>query len=236
MSYLQLLIGQLMPFITVAVLVSGLTARLVRWQRAAAVVDMALYPVARNRASLWRRLLSEVLLFTSFRQQHRTLWWHAWLFHLALGLIILGHTRLITDWPLQGLLGLSDNAAMAISVWIGGGAGLVAMATCLLLLLHRLMVRRAREVSTGEDYMLALLLLSIFITGNLMRWLPAGDLSQVHLYLSSLVRLEVAQIPADPIFLLHIFLVQVLLVYLPFGKLLHAPGIFFSRALIAKDF
>jgi nitrate reductase gamma subunit len=37
-------------------------------------------------------------------------------------------------------------------------------------------------------------------------------------------------------FLLHYLLVQILLIYLPFGKLLHIPGIFFSKPLMAKDY
>jgi hypothetical protein len=30
--------------------------------------------------------------------------------------------------------------------------------------------------------------------------------------------------------------VQLLLIYLPFGKLLHIPGIFYSKPLLAKDY
>jgi nitrate reductase gamma subunit len=37
-----------------------------------------------------------------------------------------------------------------------------------------------------------------------------------------------AQLPMDPILLVHLSLVAVLMILLPFSKLLHIPGVFFS--------
>jgi nitrate reductase gamma subunit len=45
-----------------------------------------------------------------------------------------------------------------------------------------------------------------------------------------------SEAPQNPWFLLHFFFVQLLLIYLPFGKLLHIPGVFYSKALLAKDY
>ena len=185
---------------------------------------------------MWRKILSEVVLFSTFRREHKQLWARTWIFHVALLLIILGHTRLFSDWPLRVLLGMSEESVHALSTWSGSIVGIVAMLCCLLLLYRRLSTQRVREISTGEDYLVMLLLLAILITGNAMRFFTHFDITVAQAYFTSLVTAGPILVPADPLFLLHFLLVQVLLIYLPFGKFLHVPGIFFSKPLLAKDY
>jgi nitrate reductase gamma subunit len=224
-----------LPFVTLAVLVLGLGYRIRRWHRAA-VANMALYPAAANKKDMWKKVLGEVLLFRSFRKEHAGLWWQTWPFHVAIALIVLGHTRLLTDWPLRVLFGMSAESVNTFSAWAGGLAGIVAMATCLFLLIRRFAVRRVSEISSGEDYTVVILLLAIIVTGNIMRFVTHFDMAVAQTYFATLLSLQPTQVPHDPTFLLHSLLAQLLLIYLPFGKLLHIPGIFYSKPLIVKDF
>jgi nitrate reductase gamma subunit len=229
-------VGKVLPFVTLIALVVGLTYRIRRWQKAA-VANMALYPGASpNRSTMWRRVLSEIVLFSTFRKEHRDLWSKTWIFHGALVLIVLGHSRLFTDWPLRVLLGMSEHQVHLLSAWSGGILGIAAMVTCLMLLYRRLTVQRVREISTGEDYLVMILLALVLITGNVMRFLTHFDVTVAQTYFASLFTFTAIQVPADRMFLLHYLLVQILLIYLPFGKLLHIPGIFFSKPLMAKDY
>jgi nitrate reductase gamma subunit len=143
---------------------------------------------------------------------------------------------LITDWPLRVMLGMPEGAVDTLSAWAGGVAGAVAMLACLLLLIRRMTVRRVREASTSEDFFVMVLLVLILGTGNLMRFYVHFDVSLAQAYFASLFTFGPVQVPGDPTFLLHFFLVQVLLIYLPFGKLLHIPGVFYSKALVARDY
>ena len=235
MQLFELLIGQIMPFVTLAVLLVGLLYRLHRWQKAA-VGNIALFPAASSRGGLFKKVLGEIVFFSSFRKEDQALWWRTWVFHGCLLLILLGHTRLITDWPLRVLLGLSAESVHAISAWGGGICGVVALVTCVLLLNRRFGLPRVREISTGEDYYVLFLLLFILITGNTLRFLTHFDIAVTQTYFATLFSTSATQVPHDPLFLLHYFLVQLLLIYLPFGKFLHIPGIFYSKTLLAKDY
>ena len=235
MQIFELLIGKIMPFVTLAILIVGLVYRVSRWQKAA-VGNIALFPSASSRGSLFTKVIAEVVFFKSFRNEDRALWIRTWLFHASLLLIILGHTRLITDWPLRVLLGLSADTVHAISAWGGGICGVVALVTCLALLNRRFALQRVREISTGEDYYVLILLLFILITGNALRFFAHFDIAVAQAYFTTLFSSRPTLVPHDPLFLLHFFLVQLLLIYLPFGKFLHIPGIFYSRTLLAKDY
>jgi nitrate reductase gamma subunit len=235
MDALEMLIGVVLPYAVIAVLVLGLIYRIRRWQKAA-VANLAIYPSASSKGQLWRKVLGEVLLFKTFRKEHKGLWAQTWFLHTFLLLIVLGHTRLITDWPLRVVLGMPADAVDTLSAWAGGIAGAVALVACVLLLVRRMAVRRVREASTSEDFFVMVLLMAILITGNVMRFITHFDITLAQAYFASLFTLRPVQVPGDPMFLLHFFLVQVLLVYLPFGKLLHIPGVFYSKALVARDY
>ncbi len=235
MEVLVFVIGKLMPFLTLAIFIVGSLYRLVKWQRAA-VGNIALFPSAANGGQLLKKVLGEVFFFSSFRTQDKPLWRRTWFFHFSLVLILLGHTRLISDYPLRVMLGLSENTVHALSAWGGGICGVIALVTCLMLLTRRFAIKRVREISSGEDYSVLILLLFILLTGNALRFLTHYDITQTQIYFRSLFSSGPIQVPHDPMFLLHFFMVQLLLIYMPFGKFLHIPGIFVSRTLLAKDY
>lgn len=236
MRVFQLVVAVILPYLTLVVVVLGLAYRIRRWQKAA-VANIALYPASSSGpAEMWRKVLGEIALFSTFRKEHRDLWARTWIFHVSLALIVLGHTRLLTDWPLRVLFGMSETSVESLSSWSGGILGIVAMLTGALLLFRRTTVPRVREISTGEDYLAMTLLLLILVTGNVIRFITHFDVTVAQAYFASLVTAGPIQAPADPMFLLHFLLVQMLLIYLPFGKLLHVPGVFFSKPLLAKDY
>ena len=236
MNEFALVIGKVLPFVTLVVLVFGLVFRIRRWMKAA-VANMALFPAASDgKKEMTSKIVGEILLFKTFRKEHKYLWWSTWLFHASLVLILLGHTRVVTDWPLRVLFGMSPGAIHSLSLWSGGAVGILVMVTGLLLLFRRLTLQRVREISTGEDLFVIGLLLLIIVTGNTLRFSGDFDIAVAQTYFASLFTFGAIQVPASTVFLVHFLLVQVLLMYLPFGKLLHIPGIFFSKPLLAKDY
>ena len=88
---------------------------------------------------------------------------------------------------------------------------------------------KLRYISLASDYFPLFLIISIVITGILMRYFDKVDLINVKELAIGLFTFQ----PVIPqgigvIFFIHLFLVSSLIAYFPFSKLLHMPGIFLS--------
>ena len=234
MEIFEVLIGRIMPFVTIAVLVLGLVWRIRKWQRAA-VANVALFPSSKNKSELYKKVLGEVQFFSSFRKENRELWYKTWTLHIALVLILAGHMRLFFAWT-DSILGLAmtKESINSLSAYAGGILGIVALVACILLLNRRFTLPRVKEVSTGEDYYVLILVLFILFTGNGLRFFTHYDVAISREYFGTLFL--GGEATKEPLFLMHFFFVQLLLIYLPFGKFLHIPGVFFSKSLITKDY
>ena len=92
-----------------------------------------------------------------------------------LALIAVGHVRVFTDFPrLWAALGINADQMSAVS---GGIAGIVIMIFAILLLLRRAVILRVREVTNFSDIIALLLVVSILVTGNWMRFGEHFDLA-----------------------------------------------------------
>jgi nitrate reductase gamma subunit len=108
----------------------------------------------------------------------------------------------------------------------------VLIATVLLFLGRRMLVARVREISKAPDFLALLLLVAVITCGNLMRFGGAHfDLAQTRTWAASLLAFSPV-VPASSAFLLHLFLAEILLLYVAFSKLMHFGGFFFTFALI----
>ena len=90
-----------------------------------------------------------------------------------------------------------------------------------------------REISGVGDFVALLLLLGILATGDLLRFGPHFDLAQTREWAWSLLRFSPV-VPRNPIFLVHALLALLLIAYIPFSKVLHFGGIFFSQSALRR--
>jgi nitrate reductase gamma subunit len=101
-----------------------------------------------------------------------------------------------------------------------------------LLLGRRLVLPRLRYLSLAADYLPLLLLLAIATTGIVMRHLARTDVTQVKQLTLGLAGFSlVLPSRADTWLCMHVFLVGLLLVTFPLGKLMHMPGVLLSPTL-----
>jgi nitrate reductase gamma subunit len=100
---------------------------------------------------------------------------------------------------------------------------------------RRFFVDRVRFISTPSDHLMLLLLLAIGVTGLAMRFVAHTDIVALKAFMLGLLRFDWQPLPADPLLLLHLFLVAALMAIFPVSKLLHAPGLFFSPTLNQVD-
>ncbi len=201
-----------LPYITFTAFISGLIWRIWRFFRAG-VPSYPLFPMAsQDNFQKFKSYLTQVLLFAPLFKNDRKLWGLSWMFHLSLFLIVAGHFRMF--------LGIRIDERLAFT--LGSFFGLVFLISVVILLFRRF--GEVRVVSTLEDYVILILLVFIALSGLAMRF--SGNHYDLSAYASSLITLS-PQIPEYDIFLLiHAFLAQLLIAYLPYGKLFHSIGAF----------
>jgi nitrate reductase gamma subunit len=234
LSTFTFIVGGILPPLAIVIFIVGMAYRLNIWIKAPQPGKMTLFPAAEGEN---RAILAETLFFPSLFRGDRMLWLFAWVFHATLALVGLGHLRVITGFIDRVLMsmGVSPGGIATMSSAFGGLAGIVLLASGLLLLFRRLSIQRVREISGLPDFFALLLIVAIIITGNLMRFSSHHfDLEQTRIWFWSLLTLS-PQIPENGMFLIHALLGMVLTIYIPFSKILHFGGIFFTQSLIKRS-
>jgi len=191
------------------------------------------------------RMILEVFLFRSlFRNtkaelkngpklvygSSKYLWIGALAFHWSFLFVFLRHFRYFTE-PVPVFVPFIQNLDGFFQIgvpiiYLTNAALVIALS---FLLLRRIMDPKLRYFSLASDYFPLFLLLSIAITGILMRYFTKVDIVGIKELAMGLFSFQ----PVVPegigiMFFIHLFLVCVLLIYFPFSKLLHMPGVFLS--------
>lgn len=234
----RIIVGVILPYLAITIFAIGMGRRFYAWKKLPSP-RMTLFPTPVDERGNAVNTLKEVFFFKSLFKGDRLLWGVAWLFHVVLALIFAGHVRVFANvdaWMLK--LGLNEEQIDAMSSGVGGMAGVVIMATAVFLLLRRLLIQRVREVTGINDCLALLLIGAIIITGNMMRFGSEHfDLSLTREYFASLATFSsVVGTPAleNNMFLLHMCLALLLIMFIPFSKILHFGGIFFTHQMIRK--
>jgi nitrate reductase gamma subunit len=218
MSFLTIAYAILFYFAAL-VLVAGLIRKIVQYARTPAPLKIPTTPAPTTEAGVGLRLVREVVFFESLFKGNKWIWIFGWIFHFGLFLVTLRHLRYFIDpvWlPIQLVQPFGIYGGMAMVV---GLVGLWA---------RRVLVDRVRYITETSDHLILALLILIGASGLMMTFVVHVDVVSVKLFFRGLMSLELSPLPADPLLLLHLFLVAALMIIFPFSKLLHAPGLFFS--------
>ena len=228
-----------LPFLlyaAVVVFALGMAWRLSTWKRAPVPLKIVLTPGPATGGGVVRRLAGELFLFRSLFGADRGLWVAAWLFHLSLALLAVGHLGgLVTPGLAKACLGLTEEQFHSLAQVAGGTFGVMALIPLLYLLSRRFSHERTRYISTFSDYFALVLLGLVLATGNHMRFLGGLESAQAREFVSGWFNLQPVAPPTVPAFKLHVVLVCALLVYIPFSKLVHLGGLAFNPTLNQKN-
>jgi len=192
------------------------------------------------------RMLLEVFFFRSLFRNSRVevlpektkvayisdkyLWAAGMAFHWSMLVILMRHFRFFTE-PAPAFVARLQalDGFFQIGLPIIYGTSMVFMAALLFLLGRRFFDAKVRYISLPSDYFALYLLLGIGLSGLLMRHVEKVDIVQVKAAIAGWASFNpVVPTGVGSMYFVHVFLVSVLLVYLPFSKLLHIPGVFFS--------
>ncbi|MEJ2609461.1 MAG: respiratory nitrate reductase subunit gamma [Candidatus Thiodiazotropha sp.] len=201
------------------VLVLGLARKIVQYANTPAPLKIPTTPAPITQTGVVLRLFREVVLFESLFKSTKWTWIFSWMFHMGLLLVLLRHLRYFIEpvWlPIELIQPFGKYAAFAMVAGLGG------------LLIRRIFVDRVRYISAPSDYLWLLLLMLIGMSGAMMTFLVHTDVVSVKQFFTGIWSFTWDNLPMDPILLLHLTLVAVLMILLPFSKLLHIPGVFFS--------
>jgi len=219
-------------YLSAAVFLFGMAWRVSTWLRAPVPLKIPLTPGPTTGLGIAGRLAGEVILFRSLFRADKSLWAAGWAFHLALVLLAIGHFGgLVCPGFSQAMLGLSATEFTRMAHITGGAIGIFAALPLLYLFARRILMERARYLSTFSDYFTLALLFLVIATGNWMRFVGDLDIVQAREFVAGLLTFRTAPPPNDAAFTAHMLFVCALLVYIPFSKLMHLGGIFFSPTL-----
>jgi nitrate reductase gamma subunit len=165
------------------------------------------------------RMLKEVTLFHSLFRSNKWIWLFGWMFHVGMLVVILRHLRYFQE-PVWWWVEMIQ--------WMGVYAGFAMLAGLLGLWLRRIVVERIRYITGPSDHLMLALLVSIAVTGLMMKYVTHTDIVAVKAYMLGIMYFDIQTIPTDPVLYIHLLLVAALLIVFPVSKLLHAPGVFFS--------
>lgn len=200
-----------------------------------------------NKKDVFCRMLLEILLFRSLFRNNKIffykdkvklayfsskwLWLFAIIFHYSFLVIIIRHLRFFTN-PTPSFIHFIEkiDSFFEVGVPIMYMSGVTLGIAILLLLLRRIKINKLRYISLVSDYFPLLLILSIVVTGILMRYFYRIDVVSIKELTMGLVAFN-TNIPLNNIgvlFYIHLFLVCVLFIYLPFSKIMHFIGVFLS--------
>jgi len=140
---------------------------------------------------------------------------------IALAAILFRHLRYFT-YPVPSLVLYMETVALFFGYLFG--------LTILYLFWRRLALPRSLYISNVPDYFALILLGGIAASGILVSYWLHVNIVDVKAYILGLMTLRPVSPPAHPLFLVHLTLVLILMIYFPFSKLLHAGGVFFSPA------
>ena len=191
------------------------------------------------------RMMLEILLFRSlFKNTKFTLnegpkisyVWEKWLwlaalaFHYSFLTVLIRHLRFFLE-PVPVCLQLLEKIDGFFQVGLPGlyMSGAVLLAAVIFLFLRRIYLPEMRYISLAADYFPLFLIISIAITGILMRYFTKVDIVSIKELTMGLATLH----PTIPngigvLFYIHLFLVSILFAYFPFSKLMHMGGVFLS--------
>ncbi len=191
------------------------------------------------------RMLLEVLLFrslfsnTKFELREgpkiaygstKWLWLGGLAFHWSFFVVLVRHLRLFTE-PVPVFLQNIEALDGFLQVGIPGVliSGVVLLLAVTYLFLRRVIEPAVRYISLAADYFPLFLIMSIALTGILMRYFLRVDIVGIKALTIGLVSFN-AKVPEgiSVVFYIHLFLVSTLFAYIPFSKIMHLGGVLLS--------
>lgn len=209
----------LLFYVATILFVVGIALRIRKYAKSPAPLKIPTTPAPTTTGGVVLRMAREVIFFESLFKSNKWIWLFGWMFHMALWLVLIRHSRYFVSHPGEIIQFLQPFGMYAGFAMVAGLLGLWA---------RRILVDRVRYISAPSDHLILALLVFIGLSGLTMRFVAHTDIVAVKTFMMGLMRLRIEALPSDPFVLIHLGLVALLMIIFPISKLMHAPGVFFS--------
>ncbi len=227
----------ILTYIAFAILIVGIVWKIVVYAKTPMPVKSPLTPAPKTKTGAFFRVLGEVFFFKSLYRSNKSTWIGGYVFHVSLAIVLIQH---VLRHYVYDFYNGNPPQWYNLLVPIGFVFGVLMLISLIYLFLRRIFVERVKFISVLSDYFILVLLMLITIAGlSEIAFQPANALEktvvQLDVFFNRLLVFMPVNIPHNPFFLLHYSLVLILLAYIPFSKIMHFVGIFFSPTLSMSD-
>jgi len=219
-----------LPYVTIAVFLIGVALRLSRWLSAPKGAEGARMDVV----SSLKYVVLDVVLFRKTFKTDKATWLVVFLFHVGAGGILFGHMRGFKLWTVGMFDPLGHWVAEFLVHTLPVYMGWMFLATQAILLVRRGFFEKRQLLSLPNDYTALVLLLITSILGQGMRIFPPESIppeTYSVVFIPRLIVLHLEKVPSHHWFFLHVLFTQLLVMYVPFSKLVHVVSGVVSPAL-----
>lgn len=206
----------------------GFSFKIIKWIGSPNPLNIPTQPAPVDQGGAIARVFGEVLFFSSLFKADRALWLGGYIFHVSFLIIAIRHLRYFV-YPVPSLIVALEP--------LGIIAGFTLVLSLGYLLIRRVINDRVFYISSVIDFAILFLILLIGITGLTMQlgYVNRPDLVSIKAFTLGLISLIPGESPKDVVFIIHFGLFLLLLLYFPFSKLMHAPGVFLSPTRALPD-
>ncbi len=158
------------------------------------------------------------------------LWIFALAFHWSFLIIFIRHFKYFAEPVPSWVLGIQNlDGFFQVGLPVIYLTDVAVVVALTYLVFRRLVIPQIRYISLPADFFSLFLLLSIAVTGILMRYIWKTNIESVKELGTGLLSFHPV-VPTDIglIFFVHLFMVSLLLAFFPFSKLMHLGGVFMS--------
>ncbi len=231
------LIYVVLTYAAFLIFIVGVVWRIILYAKTPMCVKIPVTPAPKTSWGAFWRVMGEVFFFKTLYRSDKSLWLAGYVFHVSLAVVMLQHLlrHYVYDFS-HGHPPAWYNALIPIGVFFGT----LMLISLLYLFFRRIFIDRVKFVSVFADYFILILLMAITIAGlSEIIFQPAAQLEQAVLQLdvffNRLLEFRPVNVPTNLFFLFHYSLVLLLIGYIPFSKIMHFVGIFFSPTIAMSD-
>jgi len=208
-----------LPKFTLTVLIVGLALKMRGWMRPGMWFKLE-NPSLQVAPEFIKSVIRNLILFERIYKHQPVLWLLTFPFHIMTGMVIFGHLRGFGVWSKDILKPLGAELTYFFIKTLPLALGVLMVVLLIGILVYRLSYKPLRTLSSGEDYTVILLVLTILSSGVAMRLLPYTHEPFKVNFLPG-VTLYIEETPNIAAFTIHVISSQILIMLLPFGKLVH---------------
>jgi len=225
---LTFFIQGIFPYISIAVLVLGITYRVWYWFTRPVPLRIGLAPIPTTWRGVVNRIAAEVLLFVSLFRSERLLWYTAYGMHVAALLVLSNHALGIADGIVDTFTPYYIPGAKTI-LFVLACFAFPLIAALLFLLIRRIQDIELNRITVPADYVALSLILLHVLGGAYMSFFTEVDLGAVAAWGLGLATFRPSLVYGSWIFTFHCATGFTLFMYFPFSKLLHPLGMIVNR-------